>query len=48
MRPLEFRWCLPTHGKTTAYGLPETQVPASPELWGRVVAAADNRGRLAA
>ena len=48
MPRLEFRWCLPTHGETTAYGWPEAQVPASPEFCGRVVAAANSRGRLAA
>jgi hypothetical protein len=26
MRPLEFGWYLPTHGDTTAYGVPEAQV----------------------
>ena len=40
MRPLEFGWYLPTHGDTTAYGLMEAQIPGSPELCDRVVAAA--------
>ena len=44
MRPLEFGWYLPTHGDTTAYGLPEAQVPGSPELCERVVAAAEAAG----
>ena len=41
MRPLEFGWYLPTHGDTTAYGLMEAQIPGSPELCDRVVAAAE-------
>ena len=41
MRPLEFGWYLPTHGDTTAYGLPEAQVPGSAELCDRVVQAAE-------
>src|SRR3954454_22424909 len=44
MRPLEFGWYLPTHGDTTAYGVPEAQVPASPELCERVVQAAEKAG----
>ena len=44
MRPLEFGWYLPTHGDTTAYGLPEAQVPGSPELCERVVRAAEAAG----
>jgi alkanesulfonate monooxygenase len=44
MRPLEFGWYLPTHGDTTAYGLPEAQVPGSPELCERVVKAAELAG----
>ncbi len=44
MRPLEFGWYLPTHGDTTAYGLPEAEVPGSPELCERVVAAAEAAG----
>ena len=43
-RPLEFGWYLPTHGDTTAYGVPEAQVPGSPELCERVVAAAEAAG----
>ena len=44
MRPLEFGWYLPTHGDTTAYGLPEAQIPGSVELCDRVVAAAEQAG----
>lgn len=44
MRPLEFGWYLPTHGDTTAYGVPEAQVPGSPELCDRVVQAAEAAG----
>ena len=44
MRPLEFGWYLPTHGDTTAYGLPEAQVPGSVELCDRVVQAAEAAG----
>ena len=44
MRSLEFGRCLPTHGDTTAYGLPEAQVPGSPELCERVLAAAEAAG----
>jgi alkanesulfonate monooxygenase len=44
MRPLEFGWYLPTHGDTTAYGLPEAQIPGSVELCERVVAAAEQAG----
>jgi alkanesulfonate monooxygenase len=44
MRPLEFGWYLPTHGDTTAYGLPEAQVGGSPELCERVVRAAEQAG----
>ena len=44
MRPLEFGWYLPTHGDTTAYGLPEAQVAGSPELCARVVRAAEDAG----
>ena len=44
MRPLEFGWYLPTHGDTTAYGVPEAQVPGSPELCERVVEAAEKAG----
>jgi alkanesulfonate monooxygenase len=44
MRPLEFGWYLPTHGDTTAYGVPEAQVPGSPELCDRVVQAAEKAG----
>ena len=41
MHPLEFGWYLPTHGDTTAYGVPSAQVAGSPELCERVVAAAE-------
>ena len=44
MRPLEFGWYLPTHGDTTAYGLPEAEVPGSAELCERVVQAAEAAG----
>ena len=44
MRPLEFGWYLPTHGDTTAYGLPEAQIPGSVELCDRVVQAAEAAG----
>ena len=44
MRPLEFGWYLPTHGDTTAYGVPEAQVPGSPDLCDRVVRSALTRG----
>src|SRR5690242_11357674 len=44
MRPLEFGWYLPTHGDTTAYGLPSAQIAGSPELCERVVAAAEKAG----
>ena len=42
--PLEFGWYLPTHGDTTAYGVPEAQVPASPELFDRVRRRAEAAG----
>jgi alkanesulfonate monooxygenase len=44
MRQLEFGWYLPTHGDTTAYGLPEAQVAGSAELCERVVGAAEAAG----
>src|SRR4029453_12192248 len=44
MRPLEFGWYLPTHGDTTAYGLPEAEIPGSAELWDRVGLAGENAG----
>jgi alkanesulfonate monooxygenase len=44
MRPLEFGWYLPTHGDTTAYAVPDAQVPGSPELCERVVQAAEKAG----
>jgi hypothetical protein len=40
MRSLEFGWYLPTHGDTTAYGLPKAKVPGSPELCERAAAEA--------
>ena len=45
MRPLEFGWyLLPTHGDTTAYGLPEAQVGGSLELCEQVVRATEQAG----
>ncbi|MCB1740614.1 MAG: LLM class flavin-dependent oxidoreductase [Gammaproteobacteria bacterium] len=44
MRPLEFGWFLPTNGDTEAYGVTERSVPASFELFKRVVDAAENAG----
>ena len=44
MRPLEFGWYLPTHGDTTAYGVPEAQVAGSVKLCERVVQAAERAG----
>ncbi|MGA7803202.1 LLM class flavin-dependent oxidoreductase [Bradyrhizobium sp.] len=44
LRPLEFGWYLPTHGDTTAYGVPEAEVAGSPELCERVVSAAEQAG----
>src|SRR5439155_16037537 len=44
MRPLEFGWYLPTHGDTTAYGLPGAEIPGSVELCDRVVQAAEKAG----
>src|SRR5437762_13063735 len=41
MRPLECVCYLPTHGDTTAYGVPSAQVAGSTELCERVVAAAE-------
>jgi hypothetical protein len=46
MRPLEFGWYLPTHGDTTAYGVPEAQVRFGRLI--RPILADNNRGRLAA
>jgi alkanesulfonate monooxygenase len=42
--PIEFGWFLPTAGDTTAYGVPGEQVPSSPELFERVVQAAEAAG----
>ena len=44
MRQLEFGWFLPTAGDTTAYGLPDAQIPSSLELFDRVMTAAENAG----
>lgn len=42
-RDLEFGWFIPTRGDTMDYGDP-TQVPPSPEMFERVVVAAENNG----
>ena len=41
---LEFGWFLPTAGDTTAYGVPEASVDASPEFLARVAQAAEAAG----
>ena len=43
-RPLEFGWFLPTAGDTTAYGERDALVPSSPELFQKVVDAAEKAG----
>ncbi|QQS14652.1 MAG: LLM class flavin-dependent oxidoreductase [Rhodospirillales bacterium] len=43
-RPLEFGWFLPTAGDTTAYGERDALVPSSPELFQKVVDAAEAAG----
>src|SRR5262245_15092849 len=43
-RRLEFGWCLPTAGDTTAYGLASAQVAQSLPLFDRIVAAAETAG----
>jgi alkanesulfonate monooxygenase len=40
----EFGWYLPTHGDTTAFGIPEAPMPGSLELCDRVVQAAETAG----
>ncbi|MGI9480016.1 MAG: LLM class flavin-dependent oxidoreductase [Hyphomicrobiaceae bacterium] len=42
-RDLEFGWFIPTRGDTLDYAEP-TQVPSSPEMFERVVVAAENNG----
>jgi alkanesulfonate monooxygenase len=44
MRPLEFGWFLPTSGDTTAYGDRNQAVPASLDMFDRVVTAAEAAG----
>jgi alkanesulfonate monooxygenase len=44
MRPLEFGWFLPTSGDTESYGRSAQEVPASPEMFERVIAAAEDAG----
>ena len=44
MRPLEFGWFLPTSGDTTAYNVPDATVRASPTMFERVIAAAEQAG----
>jgi alkanesulfonate monooxygenase len=44
MHSLEFGWYLPARGDTTAYGLPEAEIPSSPEMFDRVVQAAEAAG----
>lgn len=44
MRPLEFGWFLPTAGDTTAYGVPEETIEASPEHFHKIVHAAEDAG----
>ena len=43
-RPLEFGWFLPTSGDSSAYGLPEASIDASPEHFHKVVSAAEDAG----
>ncbi len=42
-RDLEFGWFIPTRGDTLDYSVPQ-QIPPSPELFERVVVAAENNG----
>lgn len=42
-RPLEFGWFIPTRGDTLDYAEPK-QVPPSPEMFERIVVAAENNG----
>lgn len=44
MQPLEFGWYLPTHGDTTRFNDPKSDIPPSLELFERVVEAAENAG----
>ncbi len=44
MRPLEFGWFLPTAGDTEAYGRSTQEVPSSPEMFERVLSAAEAAG----
>ena len=44
MRQLEFGWFLPTAGDTTAYGVPESQIPSSLDMFDRVLHAAEAAG----
>ena len=44
MRPLEFGWYLPTHGDTTAFNDPASEVGPSLDLFERVVKAAEGAG----
>ena len=44
MRPLEFGWFLPTSGDTTGYGDPTQLVMPSPEMFTRVITAAEAAG----
>ena len=44
MRPLEFGWFLPTAGDTEAYGRSAQEVPAGPDMFERVVTAAEEAG----
>lgn len=43
MKDLEFGWFLPTRGDTLDYSIPQ-QVPSSPEMFERVVKAAEDNG----
>ncbi len=41
---LEFGWYLPTNGDTTAFNVPEKQMPPSPDLFERIIHAAEGAG----
>ena len=43
MNDLEFGWFLPTRGDTLDYAIPQ-QIPPSPEMFKRVVKAAEKNG----
>ena len=43
MNDLEFGWFLPTRGDTLDYAIPQ-QIPPSPEMFKRVVKAAEDNG----